>query len=57
MKHYLTFNAEKDLKEVMKNFYDKLREAENLPIQTILITFLDTTRKETYRNPDYYDTL
>jgi len=57
VKHYLTFNVEKDLKEVMKNFYDKLREAENLPIKTILISFLDKEHKETYSNSDYYDTL
>lgn len=42
VKHYLTFNVKKDLKEAMKHFYEKLREAENSKdIKYIFITHLD----------------
>jgi len=58
VKHYMTFNTRKDLKEAMKSFYDKLREAENLPdIETILISHLDKEGHQDYEHFDFYDTL
>jgi hypothetical protein len=58
VKHYLNFNETKDLKEAMKNFYLKLREAENLQdIQYILITHLDPKLSDSYANFEFYETL
>jgi hypothetical protein len=58
VKQYLTFNGKKDLKEAMKHFYEKLREAENCPdIQYIFISHLDESEKDAYHHFEFYDTL